>query len=145
MCGEPTDGTRITDRTPVPDNCCRIYELENMTGTYLEICNDGDGQESPVAWLDSMRGSYDNDRAVFSWDNEITSWKCGKSADIKLCYDSDWYLADGTSINYNMSDTECPGGIDREETGHARSGNGRVGANDTISKLIISPPTRPWE
>lgn len=44
-----------------------------------------------------------------------------------------------------MSDTECPGGIEREETGHARSGNGRVGANDTISKLIISPPTRPWE
>lgn len=62
VCGKPIDGTRTIDRTPVPDNCCRIYELENMSGTYLEICNDGDGQRSPVAWLDSMRGSYDNER-----------------------------------------------------------------------------------
>jgi len=60
-----------------------------MEGTYLNICNSD--LTKNVAWLDSMRGSYDNAKAIFTWDNEITSWKCGKSADIKLCYDSDWY------------------------------------------------------
>ena len=104
------------------------------------MCNDDD--KSNVAWLDSMRGSYNNDTREFTWDNAISSWKCGKHADIKLCYDSDWFNDDGT-INNDMSLTECPGGVPREESGHARSGNGVVGANNMISKIIVSPPNFP--
>ena len=58
LCGMPTDGTRPFDRTLPGDNCCRIYELKNMYGTYFEICNHPDEEEyKHVAYLDSLDGS----------------------------------------------------------------------------------------
>ena len=61
LCGLPSDGTRPFDRTLPRDNCCRIYELKNMYGTYFEICRyppeDEANKNKHVAFLDSMEGS----------------------------------------------------------------------------------------
>ena len=134
LCGMPQDGTRPFDRTLPADNCCRIYELKNMYGTYFEICHwpqdDVNNKDKHVAYLDSMEGSIDPETGIYTWDNEVSSWKCGKTVDIKLCYDSD---------GPEGSLTDCPGGVEDQETGHARSGNGEMLKNDTVSKVIISP------
>ena len=140
LCGLPGDGTRPYDRTPPLDNCCRIYELKNMYGTYFEICNWGEDEEERnepmVAFLDSLDGSKNDAKNVWTWDNEVSSWKCGKRVDIKLCYDSD-----GGADGQDGSLTDCPGGMDRMEEGHATSGNGVMLMNDTVSKIIISVAT----
>ena len=137
ICGLPADGTRPFDRPLPQDNCCHIYELRNMYGTYFNICNDDDdGLGNPmVAYLDSMPGSYNEENDRWTWDNEVSSWKCGKRVDITLCYNSD-----GGADGKDGIPDECPGGTLASESGNARSGNGAMSMNDTVSKVIVWPP-----
>ena len=107
-----------------------------MYGNYLNICNDGDTGFPVVVRLDDLDSSVEYVNGVMqqrqTWNNEITSWKCGKNVGVKLCYGSD----DGDS----GSEYECSGSIENSETGTPHSGNPMVGSNDYISKIIVGLP-----
>ena len=125
VCGDDKPGP---DKDKITPGCCRIYELWNMDGTFYEICKDlnSDSMTTPeVAFLDALEGSQDaNGR--FTWDNEVSSWRCGKGAEIKLCYDS----------NHSDPNADCDS-PSKFESGHETSGNGKLARNDEVSKVMV--------
>ena len=77
-----------------------------MYGSYLNICNDGETGLPKSVWLDNLESTVNFVNAnggTYPWNNEISSWKCGRNVGIKLCY--------GTDSGDDASDTECPGDI----------------------------------
>ena len=128
ICGLPADGVRKVDRSPPLDDCCRIYELQDFYGVYLNICAES-AEVGNVAYLDTLEGTYSEERQAWTWDNEVSSWKCGKQVGLRLCYDSDSEPGGGECIDPSSY-----------EEGHPRSGNARMGSNNAVSKLILTAP-----
>jgi len=77
----------------------------------MDMCSeDLEGNVIDLTLISAAR----NSQGVNTWDNEISSWKCGDRVSIKLCYN-------------NEDDCDDP---DMYETGHHGSGNARMGSND---------------
>lgn len=62
------------------EHCCRVYELKNWHGKYMDFCTvDGKGKKYEL--LDQWGKS--------NWNDEISSFKCGSKVAIRMCSDPD--------------------------------------------------------
>jgi len=103
-------GERGIDDPSWPSNlCCRIYELPDFQGSNMTCCTSVREQRTV------------RDIELFGWNNEMSSWKCGKKVSAHFCFDK--------AQNCEWSDSE---------SGAGWSYNSRVGVNDSMSSLILS-------
>ena len=103
-------GERGIDDPSWPSNlCCRIYELPDFQGSNMTCCTSVREQRTV------------RDIELFGWNNEMSSWKCGKKVSAHFCFDK--------AQNCEWSDSE---------SGAGWSYNPRVGVNDSMSSLILS-------
>ena len=107
------------DHMQVKSGCCRIYELYNFVGVHLDICLD-ENQETQTV---DFRESFGDDSDAHTWANEISSWKCARDMRVRWCY--------------NQKGEDCDKTV-QSESGHNRSGNMKVGANDQIQSLVLT-------
>jgi len=94
------------------DDCCRLYQDHNYTGTNYTFCLDGKSEAIfNVAW-DSPY-----------WNDKMTSWICGKSVEY-------WFCDEEPSL-------DCRNG--HGELGAGPAYNPAVGHNDKMTTIKLYP------
>ena len=110
------------------DHCCRVYELPEFYGRYMDFCAQSANGIVPdgLGALKSVRYEL----LKHGWTNEVSSWKCGHQVAFKACTDA---LHNTTGI--------CD--KDHTESGSPGMSNPEVFFDDDweILEIISVPPT----
>ena len=76
-------GDREISDTEWPEPlCCRIYELHDFKGKYMDFClHNRQTQKQVVDPFTELYGYH-------NWNDNASSWKCGRQVAAKFCYDA---------------------------------------------------------
>ena len=100
------EGRNLLDRSWPADNCCRIYEHDRFTGA------DTDGEDFCTDNFTDQK-VFDFEQESQSWDNKMSSWKCGPNVAVKFCTRANGLNCD-TSRHYGES---AGGNAESQDTG----------------------------